>query len=155
MPPTDKTPTSIPETPEVYHKINKCQDPLVRAYLLYVIDPTEERRDELLRGCLTKLKRSVRYYVRCCGICPSWMGPDTFADDAFSLAVEKFWRGIRSLRNPKKLRRWLKDPEKLPVWLRLVAYSTVNQEYRSRVRRLKKGPVHFECMEREVAGDAD
>jgi len=73
------------------------------------------------------------------------MAPDIFADDSWSLAIEKFWRGMCSLDRPRQL----------PVWLDSVAYSAVVEEYRTRVRRIKEGPVRWESMEKEVSGDGD
>ncbi len=156
MPTTDATPTSCPksEVSTVYHNINTCQGGvegrhsskhLTHLYLLYLTDPTDERRDELFKASMARLKKTVRYHVHCRGICPSFMAPDIFADDSWSLAIEKFWRGMCSLDRPRQL----------PVWLDSVAYSAVVEEYRTRVRRIKEGPVRWEPMEKEIPGNED
>ena len=73
------------------------------------------------------------------------MEPEAFADDSWSLSIEKFWRGMCSLHRPKQI----------PAWLDRVAYSAVVEEYRSRVRRVKGCPVRLEGIEKEVQSDGD
>ncbi len=149
MPPTRTARTYCPdfEVDTVYHNINTCQsgEHLARLYLLYTSDPTDDRRDELLIACLARLKKTVRYHVHRRGICPSFMARGAFADDSWSLAIEKFWRGMCSLHRPKQM----------PVWLDRVAYSAVVEEYRSRVRRVKGCPVRLEGIEKEVPSGVD
>ena len=117
----------------------------MRLYFLYITHPTDDTANALAQCCLAILKKSVRYYVNVVGICPSFLGPETFAEDAFELAVEKFWRGLHGPRPPRQLIAWLKT----------VAYSAVVEEYRSRVRRTEFGALHFEPPESEVFPDAD
>jgi len=144
---TTRTPCPNSEVDTVYHTINTCQasEYLARLHLLYTSDPTDDTRDELLKACLARLKKTVRYHVHCRGICPSFMEPEAFADDSWSLSIEKFWRGMCSLHRPKQI----------PAWLDRVAYSAVVEEYRSRVRRVKGCPVRLEGIEKEVQSDGD
>src|SRR5258708_6776558 len=98
MPPTRTARTSCPdsEVGTVYHTVTTCQatEYLARLYVLYTSDPTDvDRRDELLKACLARLKKTVRYHVHRRGICPSFMAREAFADDSWSLAIEKLWRG--------------------------------------------------------------
>jgi DNA-directed RNA polymerase specialized sigma24 family protein len=120
-------------------------DDLSYLYFRYVSDPSEENLDRLLRACLKYLHKQVRYFVYCKRICPSFMGSDTFADDAYSLCEEKFWRG---LHGPRPLKKFV-------AWLNKVALSSVVQEHRSRVRRTGDGPLHFIPPESEVYPDGD
>ncbi len=73
------------------------------------------------------------------------MAREAFADDSWSLAIEKLWRGLCSLHRPKQM----------PAWLDRVAYSAVVEEYRSRVRRVKGCPVRLEGIEKEVRSSVD
>lgn len=151
MPPSDKTRTPLIHSRVLYHTINSCQgrsggrnsSELTHLYLLFISDPTDERRDELLKASMAALRRIVRHYVCRCGIRPSFIAAEVFTEDAWSLAIEKLWRGMSGLHRPRQL----------PAWLNSVGYSAVVEEYRLRVRRFEEGPVRLEGLEKEVAGD--
>lgn len=114
---------------------------LTRVYLLYLSNPTnDDLREEFAKRSIDALRKKVAHYVYQ-GICPRFLAPSTFAEDAFSLALEKFWSGIPALREPKKLNTWLSR----------VAHSAVVEELLSTIRRTKDGPCTWEALERENA----
>ncbi len=146
MRPSDTAPAPAPD-PQVhgpYHTDKICQghpsaafakaDQTIPAknladlYLNYLAEPSQDRRDELMKGCLQYLGKKVGYHVHCEGICPAHLAPGTFAQDALSRACYKFWTGIHRLRSP----------EFLTLWLSRVARSAVIEELREVIRRTKE-----------------
>jgi RNA polymerase sigma factor (sigma-70 family) len=117
---------------------------LTRLCEAYLSDPENVgAREKFLQRCVTLLKQKVTYYAVYQRRCPRFLAPATFADDAFSLALVKFWAGIRSLRNPARLKPWLAS----------VAYSAVYDELRSFSRRKKDGPCEWQTIEAAHFGE--
>jgi RNA polymerase sigma factor (sigma-70 family) len=116
-----------------------AQERLVQLCQLYLSDPTnEDLREEFAGRCIQALMKKVAWCVFK-GNCPRFLAPSTFAEDAFSLALVKFWGGI-----PK-----LSKPQRLNAWLSRVASSAVFEELRERARRRKDGPCEWATIETE------
>jgi DNA-directed RNA polymerase specialized sigma24 family protein len=108
---------------------------------LYLSDPENEPlRERFAECCIELLRRKVNYTVFK-GHWPRSLAPGTFAEDAHSLAVFKFWTGISKLSHPRKLNAWLGK----------VATSAVFEELREHTRRLKDGPCSSENIEKQGA----
>ena len=121
------------------------RDKLCRAYFRYITHPSDDTANEMAQACLAILDRRVGFYVHAKGIHPSFLAPATFAKDAFSRAMEKFWAGLHRVRNP----------EQLIAWLNTIAHSAVVEELLTWIRRTQEGPVHWDAIEQEVPGDGD
>lgn len=131
-PPPPKGPVHLPDGEEP-----RNTPELVRLYCRYLSQPTEDRRDELLKECLKFLKNRISYWVYVRGFCPPWSHPDVFSEDVFDRASSKFWSRLHVLRSPKKFERWMKK----------VAFSSVVDEPRKKTGRAKSGPRHWGPLE--------
>jgi DNA-directed RNA polymerase specialized sigma24 family protein len=126
---------------------NDARDELAYLHEPYSSDSdprNEERREEFAKRCIEKLREKVAYHVYN-GVSPRFLAPSTFVEDALSLAIVKFWAGLPSLS----------DPKKLDAWLTKVASSAVFEELRGFIRRKKDGACQWEPIETvNVEGDA-
>jgi hypothetical protein len=125
-------------------KDGDSREDLTRLYFLYITHPTPETLDAFFQACFVNLRKTINYYVHEKRIYPSFLAPSTFAEDAFSLAVVKFWGGVHKVRNP----------EQIKAWLDTVGHSAVVEELLSWIRRSKKGPIRWEPFEPEAEDDA-
>ncbi len=75
---------------------------LVELAKLFLSDPTNRSvEEEFAAGCLAQITKFVKAYA-------SWkFFPDSMVDDAISLAQLNWVRGIRGLRSPEDLNKWL------------------------------------------------
>lgn len=105
---------------------------------LYLKEPGNAQiREQFGEECMKVLRKKINYLVIYRRTCPKFLAPDTFAKDVFSLALAKFWAGIRSLRNPTRLNPWLGR----------VASSSVYEELRQFTRRMDDGPCEWKTIE--------
>jgi hypothetical protein len=123
-----------------------AREKLAQLYLLWVSNPSDQRlQEKFALCCMRVLKTGVAHNVYRKGLYPSFLAPATFIEDAISLALEKFWKGLHQVR----------DPNKFAIWLMAVAHSAVIEELMSWIRRTKEGQVNWEPLEKDIRDNGD
>jgi len=83
---------------------------------LFLSGPTnDECREEFAARCVRTMRIMINGLVFVKRMRPPSQDPNAFAKDSFSLAQEKFWKGIRGLRSPQALNGWLKQVARTAV----------------------------------------
>jgi hypothetical protein len=123
-----------------------AREKLSYLYLVWASDPSNiSQQEDFLTNAIQALKREVVYNACSKGLCPSFLAPATFAEDAFSLALQKFWTGLHNVE----------EPSKFAGWLSVVAHSAVVEELLSWRRRTRDGANKWEPLERDYPGEFD
>jgi len=125
----------------------KARDKLSHLYLVWASDPSNiSHQEKFLKNAIQALRQEVtRIVYSTKGLCPSFLARATFAEDAFSLALQKFWAGLHKV----------KEPSKFAGWLFAVGNSSVVEELRRWLRRTKDGANMWEPLERDYPGESD
>jgi DNA-directed RNA polymerase specialized sigma24 family protein len=104
----------------------------------YLADPTNrETRERFAECCFRRLKSIASHIAFRPGMCPSFLGPDTFAGDVLSLAAVRLGTKMHTLRNAQSL----------DSWLYAIAFRAALDE-RNQIKRRGAAPVYWEAMER-------
>ncbi len=140
---------------ESYHSRRTCQDPAssdIRVETAerkevhpditiaeeYLANPANhEAREKFAELCLHRLKSIASHVAWRPGLCPSFLNPNTFAEDLLSLAALKLGAKLHTLRNARSL----------DSWLYAIAFRAALDE-RNQIKRRGKTPFYWEGMER-------
>ncbi len=96
-----------------------------------------EAREAFAECCLRRLKSVVSHIAFRSGMCPSFLNPNTFAQDVLNLAIERLGANLHMLR----------DPQSLSAWLHKIAFRAALDE-RNQIRKRGNEPWYWEAIER-------